>query len=187
MNIDDVLKSHGIGVGGGSNIKNSYSGKSTLAGTEATKTITISPVNTSKSIIRYRSYTRTTGSAYNTANNICLKVEFVNSTTIKVTRVWSNNTDGSQVSLDFTWDVIEFNNVKSKQAGVLNPTTNLTNIGVSNVNVSKTLLFDNLAGGSGIDVTNNSYQSTLTSETNIEVRFIGMNAQIYQWQLIEFN
>ena len=173
----------GIDLGiGGSNIKSKQSGTVDIAGL-TTKDITISAVDLSKSIVRVVFG----GNAQaGMLNSVLVSAWFINSTTIRVYRY----TSSSDTTQPIYWEVVEFNNVKSKQTGELICAAPTTDITISPVNLSKTMLFYYLwSQSTGYFINNARLGGYLTSQTNLQ--FSGYAPQnnyiVADWQLLEFN
>lgn len=162
---------------GGSNIKSIQNGNATL--TLSTTNITISSVNVSNAIVKIS----VSATGTNTNTNL-VSATLTSPTNLELI---VNSTGGG---LNVQWDVIEFNNVKSKQVGNTgfgSPTGNF-NISITNVNFLKSMLFFSYdSPTSSTTIANAMVSGNLTSNTNI--LFIKKTATIYnvKWQVIEFN
>ena len=185
INIDNVLKSHGIGVGGGGTIKSVQRGISTAFDntTTTSTTITISAVVTANSIVRvYPGAIPGATSAYFYSHAVC--VDLTNSTTISLTRERPDNKAPAIV-----WEVIEFNDAKTKQTGIatINDDTFIKNVTISTVEMSKALVFISWIGISANSSVNQHYvQPYLTSNTNLRIDTQSYYGLSVHWQVIEF-
>jgi hypothetical protein len=165
---------------GGSNIKSIQRGIITWNNTNTAQTITISSVETSKSVILI-SHTGDFARAQYTVG------VFNSSTVVNFTRNQGLNI-GTGDERTVHWTVIEFNNVKSKQTGSLSTVDGNTELDVivSSFSTSKCMLFsfyttsDGTVGGS-----NRPIRSRVKNATNIS--FMANVLHTINWQLIEFN
>lgn len=165
MDIDSVLKGHGIGIGG-SNLKSpTQFGSTTIPSYSATTTVSISAVDLTKSIVKI--YYK------NGANTMGITAELTNPTTITLTRY-----SGYAEAITIYWEVYEFNNVKSLQKGTHSSTGTIT---VSNYNTSKSMLIWSYYSSGSNDV---AIMGKVNS-TSIQV-YIGYYTKTL-WQVIEFN
>lgn len=135
MNIEDVLKGHGVGIGGGSNIKSIQRGEITPT-PELEATININPVNINNSciLISYSSSTVDVSFIY----LFLWHGYFANSSQIKLRTDFPYGYGGYS---KIYWQVIEFQKVKSIQRGsvVLNSTS--VSRSITPVNMNKSILF----------------------------------------------
>lgn len=120
-------------TGGGSNIKSYQSGVITWTNTTTTRDIPITDVDMAKSIIRVNLYHDGT-----VAPNVStISPLFVDTGLIRLTRFAGGTLGTSKIN----WEVIEFNNVKSKQTGSVATSGGTENtVTISSVNPLKCLL-----------------------------------------------
>lgn len=174
-----ILRPNG---GGGSNIKSRQSGVATIVSGDYILDIDISPVDMSKSIVRVCSYAPIlkTGPGANPGANLPL-IKFNSATSINIA---TNNYTAQDIPV--AWEVIEFNNVKSKQSGRSSTSIDGQKITISAVDISKSMLFvsyvTNLADFRGFIV-----KYLLYDTTNIQFCFVDGYAVTAEWQVIEFN
>jgi len=160
-----------------SNIKSIQRGEYSIASNPAT--INISAIDTSKSIVRV------TQRGYS-LQQVLAKVSFQSATQIKLDFSTINSANGDIVS----WEVIEFNDVKSLQTGLTSVNSNGTvNVAISDVNPLKSIVFITCSTLSvDVDATF-LFTVRLTSATNIE--FKRQNHSVtdtpISWRVIEFN
>ena len=164
----------------GSNIKSMQSGTYTLTSTNGT--VTISNVDLTKAFLIF-SYTPSSADT-SAAKQITTGV-LTNSTTITFT---ANSVPTGTL---ITWQVIEFNNVKSNQRGSIGaPTSTTQNITISNVNPSKCLYFISLTSAQGGTSAGwVLFSAVLSSSTNFLITWGNNYGAVLScnWQIIEFN
>ena len=162
----------GLNDGNGSNVKSSQRGETIVSTT--TVDVVISEVDIDKSIVELNIYASSTSPA-----SSLISAELINPTTL---RLYINTTGATAKA---SWQVTEFNNVKSLQKGTSVVSTTGTNVTISTVNLNKSLLIASCTStnttGSGH---NNNHQ--LSSPTNINFE-IGNPTVTYKWQVIEFD
>ena len=135
------------------------------------KDVTISAIDVNSSIVNIIvPYGSSLG-----ADKLMCSAEIINATTMRIHR---NTADAS--TYEISWEVIEFNGVKSLQKGI--STTGPT---ITSVNMAKSIVFDS------VTTTSNStgfvyiyYSARLLTSTNLYL--VGASKTHY-WQLIEFN
>ncbi|MBU3098755.1 MULTISPECIES: hypothetical protein [Clostridium] len=177
----DRLLQHGIGGGGESNTKGIQRGEYSVLSTDLTINITISPVDITKSIPKI--FVCATG-ASTRANVTLFKCVLTSSTNLQITR-YSN---GATFTATIDWEVIEYNNVKSLQTGLLTLNTASTNIAISSVNMLKTDLFLSFTITSTYGLSEiMQIAMQLTSTTNLKFTGYGSMNYSIQWYAIEFN
>lgn len=178
ISIDDVLKSHGIGHN--ITIKSYQSGSiSPWSGNTITeKTISISAIDASKSIARI-SYRLGGGTNINDTETA---IEIVDATTIKLTRNTGLNNYNT-----YYWEVIEFDNVKSKQTGIAITTGETQNVGMSPINMNRSILFCSGTNSStGNTFYNCGFGYRITGISIFTLNSSVTTIKVY-WQLLEFN
>ena len=134
------IQPQGLDLGiSGSNIKSVQRGTISMSsGTSAT--VTIAPVNVQSAIVKITYARISDGSNYGASYESFTAI-LTNSTTITISRYSATSN-----ILRISWEVIEFNNVKSLQ--VINTTflsNTQTNVTIAPVNISKTMLFPSFA------------------------------------------
>lgn len=165
---------------GGSNIKSIQRGSVSFSTSALDTTATISPVDITKSIVRI-TYIGLTSS---NRNPVLIVPVLTNGTTITFTRKEALGT-----SVVVRWEVIEYNNVKSKQTGTiaLNGATAVTAT-VTAIDMTKVMLVSAKFGGGTEGVSwsaKEGFQEWLASTTTIS--FLGNDIGTMYWQLLEFN
>ena len=106
-----------------------------------------------------------------------VKAKLLNATTINLERFTNTK------PVDYSWTVIEFNNVKSLQRGDLT-LQGASYVSINPVNLSKSILLCSIACNSGYRI---AYQ--FVSNIQIIVRrftYVGLYDTVH-WQVIEFN
>lgn len=168
----------GLNDGGGSNIKSIQRGVNSC--TSISQTVTISAIDVTKSIVNI-SYSC---SGNNALRNLLPKVVITNSTTLTIT---FNISPGYEVYV--SWEVIEFNNVKNLQTGLVNmPNATPLTVNISAVNLAKSMLY----------FTNNSVSATSTANyvtmrgliatgTTLTFNQGDTISRDIAWQVVEFN
>lgn len=176
----DKLMQHGVGVGGGSNIKSIQRG--VVVFNNLNDEVTISKVDLDKSIVIIKN--KENDSYY---LGCLLNGGYLESPTkLKLYRDVSANNRA-----DVYWEVVEFNNVKSIQQGVITPTTNNFNIPISVVNPKNSLVFLQQTVSSNAIRSDTYYAAYWTTHTLNSTDLIihwGSNRFFnFRWQVIEFN
>ena len=156
--------------GGGSNVKRIQRGENTL--TLTTTDIAISAVDLTKSVVMVSLFSPSTSPA-----NSLVGAEITSPTNLRL----NLNTAGASPKV--SWQVIEYNNVKSKQSGTTAiPSTN-TNQSISAVNLSKSILIVSFRSTSTATSGHNN-NAELTTSTNINFEINDATPTGY-WQVIE--
>lgn len=159
---------------GGASVKTIQSGTTTITTAETTKDITITGVDTSKSIVLISQSYTTAGTQGNVEK---ISIQLLNGTTIRAAR------GASGVNVDFTWQVVEFESVKSLQRGVATTPVNVT---ITSVNTLKSLVFvSTRTASTSNDASYMFSQNTLTNATTLNLS--SGRSVICEWQVIEFN
>lgn len=179
------IRDHGgtFGGFGGKNIKSIQRGSVSPFGDGAGKShdITISSVDTSKSIVRLTYFPNGTSPATAT-----VRISLVNSTKINLARFMDNYIYSGVLY----WEVIEFNNVKSKQIGSTSgsggsPKT----ISISPVDLNKSLVFysqySTSTNAAGVFARDSDSGLGLINNNTLELT--GQSSSYIFWQVIEFN
>lgn len=164
---------------GGSNIKSIQRGSVVTAGSLSSHTVTITGVDMTKSVVRI------IGGAQADLYYGDLSIDFVSATQIIVERAAADVN-----AMRFTWEVIEFNNVKSKQKGEKYlESTSVQNVAITAVDTLKSLVFFSWKTYStGQQAYANYLSCKLSSSTNLEVAsFNNSWPKSVKWQVIEFN
>lgn len=166
---------------GGSNIKSIQRGNVTISFSNLTQSVTISEVDTTKSII-ILSYTST--SSPPNYGSIKPRAYFATGTSFTLERG-----NASHSGLVVSWQVIEFKDIKSLQSGQTTAATSSTGTqAISSVDLSKSALFFSfsyVSGGSGTMWEPRMYLSS-TTEITYEPGFSITNNVVYSWFVVEF-
>lgn len=167
-----------IRSGGGNSIKSIQRGTANLSSMQPLD-ISITNINVSNSIIIITSYNY----AYTDSEHQFATAKITSSNNIQLQRI-ATDTYNTTVA----WQVIEFNNVKSKQTGSLT-TTSATSIDViiSSINVNKSILFFSARGSVGTQLAYLLNVGTITNSTTINFARLNNAGIIIEWQIIEFN
>ena len=164
--------------GGGSNIKSIQNGIVTTT-TDSYVDVTISSINTSNSIVMISSFC-----PGNTAARTTFMVSFLSNTIIRMERTVGTT------SADISWQVIEFNQVKSKQAGLLNLTVDTeTTVTITSINTTNALLYATHRSSHNTVPSSAQMMKILfriRSSTELGFRTLADGWTPVQWQLIEF-
>lgn len=164
---------------GSGGIKNTINGIFTLGTTETEKIITISSIDPSKSIIT-ADQMLVSGTSY--SDDFMVSAEIIDSTTIKFKRAVSGT------GLQITYEIVEFENVKSKQSGVSNSVSaGVGTININPVKIEKSLLVYSFY--TSTRSTASSYyfiQPYFFDTSTIKVNLATTSKYLY-WQVLEFN
>ena len=182
----DMLMQHGIGVGGGSNVKGVQRGIFSFTSGEKTKRIEISSVDLDRSVVLVH-YAKL-GSQPSRDQKV--RAQLVSDTEIEF------NIEGDAYTNTIAWDVIEFNNVKSLQRGTLVAKfTNITSradLYIQPVNIQKSMVFFS-------NTTNYISSQSAVYQRNVRYSFMNSSCigfyqdefdtitKVIDWQVVEFN
>lgn len=170
------------GGGGGSIIKKVQTGyvdndNFFSSGTDTTKDITIESINPDNSLVLIDLFFVPDAQAKYGS----LAVDIIDSTTIRFYR----NT-ATSLKYFLRWQVIEFNNVKSKQKGAAFASALGTSVTISPINPSKSIIASSSTNGSnGTTVSYFSAYSRIESNDSIVVT--GHTSSAVYYQILEFN
>lgn len=174
------IRDHGgrFGGGSGSVIKSVQRGLTTTAAAGTKQTITINPVDVSKSIILM---TIQSDNAWPQIVEVLAKIE--SSTTISFEHVYSNTN-----SVFISWEVVEFSKLKSLQKGDVAQTASPeVNVTINAVDLSKTIVF---VTSKNSDTNNASartrVRASLTNSTTLNIFTRNTNTQTFHYQVVEF-
>lgn len=178
----------GIVVGGlnsgGSNIKSIQRGTASMISGAINIDVPISSVDLNKAIVLVTFRSLSEDSNNNFLYYFGVKAKLTTSTNLNLKRY-----QGPYQSLEISWTVVEFNNVKSIQRGSLTSiyTSKSDVVTISPVDMSKSLLFFSYTEETGNNGIYYAYvEGVLTNPTTITFTKQGM-AKTYEWQVIEFN
>lgn len=158
-----------------SNIKSVQRGEFNWA-SETSVDITISSINENNAISIIDYFPTSYGDRSSTA------IQIINSTTIRLTRV-SSLASGEIIY----WQVVEFNNVKTKQQGIAQNTTgNIENFTISSIDLNKSILFFSMTSHVGSDVGGFNFKNGGKISTPTTISFKALNGNKSYWQVIEF-
>ncbi len=163
---------------GGSNIKSIQRGTITLSGTSTN--VTISPIDISKSIVLIS----IEGANIDNAFRVLVSGRLTSSTNLLLT---VGNIDYPPT---VSWQVIEFNNVKSLQRGYTSINSDIQTVTISSVNTSKSFLVTS-KDATLFDTANFGLwfsSAALTNSTTITFSQLFSNKPgNVAWEVIEFN
>jgi len=181
MNIELILKDLGIGGKSGSGVIKSIQFGKASWDSLSSMNIAINTVDVGKSIIIVSSGTITT---YDSSVDNASTGYLVDSTTIKLERGATTSVSW----LEFSWMVIEFEGVKSKQSGSVGYSSWIDNdgINISTVDRQKSVLFYNFRPTeNATGVSSLALHTYLDTNSHIQVYPFG--AKVFRWELLEFN
>lgn len=168
----------GLNSGGGSSVKSIQRGTYAFLGT--TKDITINSVDINKSIVKITF----TGDAGNPANYSLVLGKLTSSTILNLSSVIASGT------FNVSWEVIEFDNIKSLQKGeVIQTDTVATQPTISPVNVGKSFIVSSFKSSNS---TNNIVVAGLSEYSiinNTTISFLNRvtGTKTFYWYVVEFN
>lgn len=165
-----------IGVGGGSNVKSIQRGVTTFSA--ITTNATIASIDLTKSIVKISFVPLNSNGQFG-----IVKAKLTSSTNLELKQIAF-----TQATVVY-WEVIEFNNVKSLQTGMISLTATTNTVTIAAVNTSKCIVFcswdSNDVSGANIKQGHCSYG--LTSSTVLTVNQSDTVLHEIEWQVIEFN
>ncbi len=160
-------------------IKSIQSGICSFTSSDNSKNVTISNVDLTKAIVII-SNAGLAGSLQGDK----FRSELTSSTNLLITHAYNASN-----AYNVTWQVIEFNNVKSLQYGTTTVNTTPQTVTITSVNTSKTIILKNFTTIATTQVGHANIQMTLTNSTTIT--FNSYDAVSYNyivsWFVIEFN
>lgn len=177
------IRNHGIGIGGGSNIKKIQHITRNL-GSYASLTLNlgINKVNIDNTIVLL-SYTGN----WNTPNNLILTAQLNSDSLVTVRPATDNSNTPYGAIMNITVTVIEFNNVKSVQRGSYSSTTDKIRININPIKVDNSLAFvtHRLPRTTGAVAGHALLNFYFSDNTTLFINGVGESAD-YEWQVIEF-
>lgn len=180
----DKLMQHGIGIGGGSNIKSVQHGVTTFSQSDVVKNITVNSVDEQKSIVLISSYVNNT-----TVNQISrlLSAAIVSGTNIEIKRGSASN---HTAPIEVSWQLIEFDDTKSIQKGIaMRDGTGETRVSIEAIDTTKSLIFYTFhmsLAGTGVANSNTfDRRVRIISSTEIGILTPDTFDEVY-WQVVEF-
>lgn len=175
----------------GTKIASYQSGRTQRSNTSRTIQVTINPVNTANSIVRVKGvFLEEYENDSKWSDIMSCIASFENSNTIEFR---FGDTD-SEIDYSYIyWEVIEFENVKSVQTGIMqpaevNPATDAggTNITITPVNINNCLLFYDLYSAASYNYMNN-IRWKFVNNTTLNIGSYYLSYQYVRWWLVEFN
>jgi hypothetical protein len=165
--------------GGGSNIKSIQNGVSSMGTGVGYIDVTISAIDITKTVVIVTDGYETSGN-YPYDGYCKMVASVINSTTIRITRGVTN----ANVN-NINWQVIEFNNVKSLQSGVVGGTVTNGDATVNSYDPSKSMLIVNYMLST---TTNSDYTVTIFKNGSGKIGYVIFSNYYVtaRWQLIEF-
>lgn len=171
-------------VGTYSNIKSIQRGKVTVDAIQ--KNVTITPVDVNKSLLLISTNYRSTNSGVDPRVSTATAILLSDKVQIDIDEYQSTR------ACEVCWQVIEFNNVKSVQRGLLNTANTNTIVNISAVNGNKSFVVEN----NRVDVNSGN----ISDDIPVSIEFYGGsfnqiainksnngNSIFVAWQVIEFN
>ena len=166
-------------IGTYSNIKSIQRGSVSL--TAASQTVTIAAVDTTKAIVRITYF----NSAGQQARGDLIQATLTNATTITLALNYYS------VAITVEWEVIEFNNVKSLQTGVLSGNAPPQTVTIASINPLKSMLFFsfNTNSSSSNDVAYCKLNMYISGATSLYCNYANVTGEVklIAWQVVEFN
>lgn len=169
---------------GESNIKSIQRGTTSFTAAATTKDITISQVDISKSIVRVSMVVTAQDQTPHTQKTIGCGARLTTSTNLNLAKL----VGGKDITV--SWEVIEFNNVKTIQRGILDSSQNFTfTVSITAVDLNKSLLFTNSKAYNSYVVYSEkpTYTERFSSSTQLEFKQDGIGASEIYWEVIQFN
>lgn len=175
-----------IGFGGGSNIKSIQRGYFSMSASSQNVTISEIDLNSSILFVMARYFTNTF-SLDSTVSQMAVMGNILNATTINFQKI------GSGTSINVTWQVIEFKNVKSVQKGfsdfARDGINEYGNVTISAIDTAKSIIVSSFSY-----IGNDAYLSCFSNYKILNATTIQLgrapsitNARNYwHWQVIEF-
>lgn len=183
MNLGD-LGLHGLIGSGGNVIKSIQTGIFNFEENDIVRNITVDSVNHEKSIVLISTFVDSSG--FNQISRM-LSAEIVSDTNIEIKR---GSTSNRSNPILVSWQLIEFDDVKSMQKGIgVRDGSGKTIITIDSVDIAKSLIFYTYhmtLGGTG-DVSSTYFDSRvrIISDTEIGVTTPSTFEEVY-WQVVEF-
>ena len=171
---------NGLNAGVGSNVSpiKSIQNGETYISLDDSIDVTISSVDITKTVVRCN--TRPLSSVTIQATH---SIELINSTTIRITRYGA----GSSASYVY-WDVTEYSSLKSKQTGSYTLENTSSNVSITTVNLSKTLLIYSYYDAVSVTTfVNGVVGATFLNNSTLTFTQYASNSKVIKWQVIEFN
>jgi len=180
----DALRLHGLIGSAGGSVKSVQRGSTTIPISSSTVSVTINEIDVSKSVIMIKLFS-TAGTTID-AKDYLVQAKITNSTTITFTN------GGSTSSYpQIYWEVVEFDNVKSKQTGTVTATTTSGNEyapTITAVDTTKSILIATCYYATSITQQRFScIASRIYSSTQIRLIQQTYTTYYWHWQVIEFN
>jgi hypothetical protein len=163
---------------GSRRIKSIQRGLTNFDGTVTQVDATITSVVTANTIVRIIGLS----GGGDIASRSTANIEIINSTTIRMFKAELTN------QLQVHWEVIEFENVKSKQTGKVN-LGNGSTVTITSVNTSKSLVFSSVKNGAtsaGSIRADSGLVLTSATQLTFRTSYTSGTTEV-AWQVIEFN
>lgn len=184
----EVLQGYTLGTENGvvngvfSSLKSKQSGIVSLSATDTFIDVNISAVNISKSIL---DVSCSPGNSNETTHaTMAVKIEFINTNTIRLTRAKAST---STSTINVSWIVYEFNNVKSLQRGSKTlAATTYNDVSISAVNINKSMIFISYTDTMNATIQSSYITRYFGSSSLITFHCTQPTDKIINWQVIEF-
>lgn len=184
----EVLQGYTLGTENGvvngvfSSLKSKQSGIVSLSATDTFIDVNISAVNISKSIL---DVSCSPGNSNETTHaTMAVKIEFINTNTIRLTRAKAST---STSTINVSWVVYEFNNVKSLQRGSKTlAATTYNDVSISAVNINKSMIFISYTDTMNATIQSSYITRYFGSSSLITFHCTQPTDKIINWQVIEF-
>lgn len=184
----EVLQGYTLGTENGvvngvfSSLKSKQSGIVPLSATDTFIDVNISAVNISKSILDVSC--SPSNSNETTHATMAVKIEFINTNTIRLTRAKAST---STSTINVSWIVYEFNNVKSLQRGSKTlAATTYNDVSISAVNINKSMIFISYTDTMNATIQSSYITRYFGSSSLITFHCTQPTDKIINWQVIEF-
>lgn len=172
------LSIHGLIGGGGKNIKSLQRGSHTMTATS--NNITINSVDISKSIVKI---SIKSNSATGNERVSFVLARLANSTTLTL----EIDLFSAGIMPVVEWEVIEFNNVKSLQRGTFTFSATSTNVTITSVDTTKSVIFFSHTCQIASGFPGRSIMSgKISNATTLNFAQVQADSKSVHWQVIEF-
>lgn len=168
---------------GGSNIKSIQRGTTVI--TNSDTNVTISNVNLNNCLVKIK-FARASTYISGQAIYFLTSAELTSATNLLLKK---GITDAG-IALTVDWEIVEYNNVKSKQTGTTNVTVQTINTTISSINLAKSILeFSFYTNSTSSGISSALIAGKLSTSTNINFNHSQDSSFIYyvKWQVLEFN
>lgn len=174
----DKLMQHGIGIADASPIKSIQRGYADIAGSTKNLEVNISEIDKSKSIIRVSPESKGLDSG-----SLAILGKITSNSKIELERETSHN-----VNIGVYWEVIEFNEIKSKQEGqvLVGYGQGFQEINISEIDIEKSIIVGSFKAVAQSSTLSMVCVFNINTSTQIAVSRYNQNKTVH-YQVIEFN